>query len=79
LSSFENPIIEIFNRWGNKVYKKDHYGNVDYWGSEADAWWDGRSDNKLTIGNQDLPVGTYFYVFKLNSTKILTGFIFLNK
>jgi gliding motility-associated-like protein len=79
LSSYDNPIMEIFNRWGNKVFKKDHYGNVDYWGSETDAWWDGRSDNKLTIGNQDLPVGTYFYVFKLKSTKILTGFIFLNK
>ena len=79
LYNYENPVIEIFNRYGNLVYKKDHYGNIDYWGSEKDAWWDGRSENKLTIGNQYLPVGTYYYVLKLNAGKVLTGFLFLNK
>ena len=79
LYNFDNPIIEIYNRWGNLVFKKDHYGNVDYWGSEGDAWWNGRSDNKLNIGNEELPVGTYYYVLKLNNIKALTGFLFLNK
>jgi len=79
LYNYENPIIEIFNRWGNLVFKKDHYGDVDYWGSEADAWWTGKSDHKWTVGNELLPVGTYYYVIKLNSTKVLTGFLFLNK
>jgi len=79
LYNYENPIIEIYNRWGNLVFKKDHYGNVDYWGTESDAWWNGYSDNKLTIGNVELPVGTYYYVLKLNSTKVLTGFLYLNR
>ena len=79
LYNYENPVIEIFNRWGNLVFKKDHYGDVDYWGSEADAWWSGKSDHKWTVGNELLPVGTYYYVIKLNSTKVLTGFLFLNK
>ncbi len=79
LYNYENPVIEIFNRWGNLVFKKDHYGDVDYWGSEDDAWWTGRSDHKWTVGNELLPVGTYYYVIKLNSTKVLTGFLFLNK
>ncbi|NEW83807.1 MAG: tandem-95 repeat protein [Mariniphaga sp.] len=79
LYNFDNPFIEIYNRWGNLVFKKDHYGNVDYWGSEGDAWWNGRSDNKLNIGNEELPVGTYYYVLKLNNIKALTGFLFLNK
>ena len=79
LYNYENPIIEIYNRWGNLVFKKDHYGNVDYWGTESDAWWNGRSDNKLTIGDIDLPVGTYYYILKLNSSKVLTGFIYLNR
>ncbi|HEY3390046.1 MAG TPA: Ig-like domain-containing protein, partial [Prolixibacteraceae bacterium] len=79
LYNYENPIIEIYNRWGNLVYEKDHYGNVDYWGSEEDAWWNGRSDHKMNIGNAVLPVGTYYYVLKLNSIKVLTGFLFLNK
>ncbi len=79
LYNYENPIIEIFNRWGNLVFKKDHYGDVDYWGSETDAWWTGRSDNKWTVGNGLLPVGTYYYVLKLDNTNVLTGFLFLNK
>ncbi len=79
LYNFENPVIEIYNRWGNLVFKKDHYGDVDFWGSETDAWWNGRSENKLTIGSQDLPVGTYYYILKLNNTRVLTGFLFLNK
>jgi gliding motility-associated-like protein len=79
LYNYENPIIEIYNRWGNLVFKKDHYGDVDFWGNLSDAWWTGRSDNKLTVGNAELPVGTYYYVLKLNSSKVLTGFLFLNK
>jgi gliding motility-associated-like protein len=79
LYNYENPIIEIYNRWGNIVFKKDHYGDVDFWGSEESAWWNGRSDNKLTIGSQELPVGTYYYILKLTNKKVLTGFLFLNK
>ena len=79
LYNYTNPIIEIYNRWGNLLYKKEHYGDVDYWGSETDAWWNGRSENKLTIGSKDLPVGTYYYILKLDHGKVLTGFIFLNR
>ena len=79
LYNYENPILQIYNRWGNLVFTKEHYGSVDYWGSEIDAWWNGESDHKLTVGNQLLPVGTYYYVLKINSTKVLTGFLFLNK
>ena len=79
LYNYANPHIEIYNRWGSLVYKKDHYGDVDFWGSEANAWWDGRSDGNLTIGSQELPTGTYFYLLKLNNSKELKGFLFLNK
>ena len=79
LYNYENPILEIYNRWGNLVYKKDHYGDTDFWGGEADAWWTGGSDHKWTVGTEQLPVGTYYYVLKLSRTKILTGFLFLNK
>ena len=79
LYNYANPIIEIYNRWGNLVYKKDHYGDTDFWGSEAAAWWNGRSENNLTIGDQVMPVGTYYYILKLTNSKVLTGFLFLNK
>jgi len=79
LYNYTNPIIEIYNRWGNLVYKKDHYGDTDFWGSEAAAWWNGRSENSMTIGNLTMPVGTYYYILKLTNSKVLTGFMFLNK
>ena len=77
--NYENPVLEIYNRWGNLIFRKEHYGDIDYWGNEAEAWWNGRSDNKMTLGNQDVPSGTYYYILKLNITKIKKGFIFLNK
>ncbi len=79
LYNYENPVMQIFNRNGNLIFKKDHYGNLDYWGSEDQAFWNGRSANKLNLMNGELPVGTYYYILKLGDGKVLTGFIFLGK
>jgi len=79
LYNYENPVMQIFNRNGNLIFKKDHYGNLDYWGSEDQAFWNGRSANKLNLMNDELPVGTYYYILKLGDGKVLTGFIFLGK
>lgn len=79
LYNYENPVMQIFNRNGNLIFKKDHYGNLDYWGSEDQAFWNGRSANKLNMMNDELPVGTYYYILKLGDGKVLTGFIFLGK
>ena len=58
--------LMIFNRNGNLLWEKEHYGNYDYWGWN-DAWWWGTSDNKLTIGRSGgLPAGNYIYVLLLN-------------
>ena len=77
--NYENPVLEIYNRWGQLVFKKDHYGDIGYWGSEAEAWWNGRSNNKMTLGNQDVPSATYYYILKLDMKNVKKGFIFLNK
>jgi gliding motility-associated-like protein len=75
---YNNVRIEIFNRWGQIVYQKDDYGNIDRWGS--DAWWDGRSNKSLALGNNVLPTGTYFYVLFLNDgNDPVTGAVFLNR
>jgi gliding motility-associated-like protein len=80
LYNYQNPVIEIYNRWGNLIYKKEHYGDVDFWGSEAEAWWNGYSNGKMVIGsNNPAPVGTYYYILKLDKNKTLTGFLFLNR
>ena len=79
LYNYENPKIEVFNRWGNKVYVKEHYGDINIWGSPVSAWWDGRSNQKNSVSGAELPVGTYFYILTLNSSKILNGYIYLNR
>ena len=77
---FPEARIEIFNRWGNLIYEKERYGNIDYWG-EYDAWWDGTSMHDMQIGKDQLPTGTYFYILYFNADDgrdPITGFIFLN-
>jgi uncharacterized repeat protein (TIGR01451 family)/gliding motility-associated-like protein len=80
LENYPDAKIEIFNRWGNLVFKKEHYGNIDIWG-DTDAWWDGTSTHNWNIGDEKLPPGTYFYVLDLNSgdEKPLAGSIFINR
>jgi len=52
---YPNFEIEIFNRYGNVVYK----GNV------STPRFDGTS-NQSSLGKGKLPVGVYFYIFKFN-------------
>ncbi len=53
--------LQVFNRWGTLVYRSSglRYG-------EDENWWDGTSStsNMVTLG-QNLPSGTYYYVFTI--------------
>ncbi|GAA3601775.1 hypothetical protein GCM10022396_19010 [Flavivirga amylovorans] len=53
---YPNFTIEIFNRYGNIVYK----------GSDNTPRFNGASNQSRTIGNGDLPVGVYYYIFYFN-------------
>ncbi len=53
---YPNFEIEIFNRYGNVVYK----------GNANSPRFDGKSNQSGTLGNGDLPVGVYFYIFNFN-------------
>ncbi|MDX2173645.1 MAG: gliding motility-associated C-terminal domain-containing protein [Bacteroidota bacterium] len=57
LSSFSNPSLQIYSKWGQLIYDKD---------SPTHAW-DGKWNGS------DLPPGTYYYVIKYNSDKTQTG------
>ncbi len=80
LEDYPEARIEIYNRWNSQVYAKDGYGNVGRWGA-ADAWWDGRSNAKWTVGNDLLPSATYIYILKLrpDSPEVHKGIIFINR
>src|SRR5690606_14992948 len=64
LSSYEVSKLQIFNRYGTKVYSKSNYTNQ----------FSGLADN----GNE-LPDGTYYYVIDFNNTDSKTGWIYINR
>jgi gliding motility-associated-like protein/uncharacterized repeat protein (TIGR01451 family) len=63
--------IQIYNRWGNKVFDASPYRNT----------WDGKANNGLIIGDGDrLPIGTYFYLLNLgDNSDVIKGTIYLNR
>ncbi|HKJ80141.1 MAG TPA: Ig-like domain-containing protein, partial [Prolixibacteraceae bacterium] len=72
---YEGNSLEIFNRWGNRVYRADNYGI-----STSPLFWDGKSNTGFTFGNDDLPSGTYFYVLNLgNGEKRIVGSVYLDR
>lgn len=64
LTGFNVRKLEIFNRYGTKVYSKSNYVKE----------WIGQADN----GN-DLPDGTYYYVIERDNVKTATGWIQINR
>ncbi len=62
--------LEVYNRWGNLVYKNADYKND----------WDGRSNTNLNIGtSQGLPEGTYFYVVRLSNGMEYVRYLTINR
>ena len=70
--------MRIFNRNGNKLFEKEHYGNLEIWGSNEAAWWWGTSENNLTIGGGTLPAGNYVYVLQLGNGEERTGTVMIS-
>jgi gliding motility-associated-like protein len=67
---FVNFELEIYNRWGRHIWT----------GNNSIPDWDGKVDK--SIGNEDAPEGTYFYILHLNDpdyTKPLTGYLYLTR
>ncbi|MBC8754366.1 gliding motility-associated C-terminal domain-containing protein [Kordia sp. YSTF-M3] len=64
LRAFRVQEVEIFNSHGRSIYKKFKYTNE----------WRGQSND-----NDELPVGTYFYVLRLENGEAKNGWIYLNK
>ena len=70
IDNYPANTILIFNRWGDKVFEANPYQNK----------WDGRCTIGLSIGGNDLPIGTYFYLLDLgDGSKVIKGTIYLNR
>ncbi|WGH75580.1 gliding motility-associated C-terminal domain-containing protein [Tenacibaculum tangerinum] len=74
IENFPDNAIEIFNRWGNTVYKARGYNNTN-------IVFRGISQGRASINVDDkLPVGTYFYILELgNGGKVKKGWIYINR
>ena len=53
---YPNFTLEIYNRYGNILYKGD-INTRD---------WDGTSEKGITLGDSKLPVGVYFFILEFN-------------
>ncbi|RYJ37652.1 CHU_C domain containing protein [Flavobacterium anhuiense] len=75
IDKFPDNQVEIYNRWGVKVYETKSY-------NESDNMFKGYSDGRATIKRGDkLPTGTYFYILKYNTgkeQKEKTGYLYIN-
>ncbi|MFN5705694.1 MAG: Ig-like domain-containing protein, partial [bacterium] len=73
LEKYPQNKIEIFNRWGNKVYEKAPYDNS----------WSGtsRTNGVVVLGDGVLPNGTYYYIldFGVPGVAPQTGYVVIKK
>lgn len=76
LENYPNSTVQIVNRWGAVVFESDDYKND----------WDGTSQNKMNVGGDELPEGTFYYVLQIGGDsgskfyhKVFTGYIYLKR
>lgn len=55
IEQFPGNVVEVYNRWGDQLYRAEGYDNNDPW----DGFYNG----------VELPVGTYYYVIELNDQR----------
>jgi len=64
----QNVSLEIYNRWGNLVYKNDNYAND----------WDGTSNSNWIVAGDNLPEGTYYYLVQISGeSEVRKGYLTL--
>jgi gliding motility-associated-like protein len=79
IEKYPEARLFVYTASNKKVFEKSHYGNIDFWGSEAEALWDGKSNLRNT---NILPAGTYVYILDLDNGKqnmIKLGTIFIRR
>jgi len=67
IADYPNSDLQIYNRWGNKVYETIGYKND----------WDGTFN-----GKREVPDGTYFYVLELNNpddNRVFQGYLEISR
>jgi gliding motility-associated-like protein len=75
IDQYPDNTVEIYNRWGVKVFDAVSY-------NESDNMFKGYSDGRVTVKRGDkLPTGTYFYILKYNKKgkgQQKAGYLYIN-
>ncbi|QCX01873.1 DUF11 domain-containing protein [Aggregatimonas sangjinii] len=72
IDQYPNNYLQVFNRWGTKVFDMKGYDNT----------WDASSTGRATIGaERNLPVGTYYYTLDLGdgTTQPKAGWLYISR
>ncbi|MBE7647970.1 Ig-like domain-containing protein, partial [Tenacibaculum finnmarkense] len=71
---YSKNTVEIFNRWGNTVYKASGYNNES-------VSFKGISNGRTTlVVDEKLPAGTYYYIIDLgDGSKAKAGWLYINR
>ncbi len=76
IEGYENNTLEIFNRWGNTVWKAKGYNNKD-------VKFEGISNKgsrAVIYESDELPVGTYYYMLDLgDGSEVMKGWLYINR
>ncbi|GGX10088.1 DUF7507 domain-containing protein [Aquimarina muelleri] len=78
LQSFPKNTLQIYNRWGVKVFEQDGYEQ------SGSKFFEGISNGRATMNREkQLPVGTYYYMLEYENasgiTKSKAGYLYINK
>ena len=65
IERFPDSRVQIYNRWGNRVFDREGYSNDD----PFDGRWDGN----------DLPDGTYFYLIDTGEGEQFSGWVQIHR
>jgi hypothetical protein len=77
LECYPDNSVEIYNRWGALVFERTAYNNDD-------RAFRGVSEGRVTVNqSEELPVGTYYYIFKYKDTDSnaheKAGYLYINR
>jgi gliding motility-associated-like protein len=80
IHNYPDAKLMIFNRNGDLLWEKEHYGNYDVWGDQYNAWWWGTSvlskqdvGTHTILGDPIVKYGNYVYVLILGNGETRNG------
>lgn len=77
IEKYPDAKLQIFSATSALLYEQEHYGNLDFWGSEDAAWWNGNDRNKNKLDSD-----TYIYILDLDhgrKSMTKTGVVFISR